>query len=716
MTLPITRVVVHPDGALVTRAGPMAPRDGQLQIRELPLLLDPTSVRLSLIHAGATSVTSEGLSVHVELDVLGEDRGPKPASLERHQQVRDELTRTQAALAAKGRTRAALVALAPGAPRSAELPVPDAARWLSWLASSELVSSRLASLDDELRALERARQDQAEQLAILERQLRQESAESWWKRWQPTRRVRVELEDEGELQVELSYRVPGASWTPAYTLEADGALKSGRFSMRALVVQATGEDWRQVKLSLSSAPCERAVDVPELAALRLGTRQPEVRSGWRELPADLDALFPAELSLVPHKRPPAPVTSTLELQTKEVYGREGQTRDGRGVDADEEPQALEQDETTGFFGAPMDAPKAAPSPARPSSNRAPAPQSVSRSMPLGRSKSVMMPSIQSRAPAPGGGSYADMAASAAAPEPEEAQAEVGGDWLDYGRMRLSGWEEDRGQRGVLRPLDEVGELRELGLPPEAWARFSAWQQEMWSLVERTRQRPLPPSPVLPGPIGGSEVLIEAAGAVDLPSDGRSHTIAVESWLAELSVAYRAVPRHDLRAFRMVTAKVSYPHPLLPGPVDVYVDGRLELTSPWSGSPGRGELKLGLGAEDRIKLARNVRYHEESAGMLGGSRRLVTRIEVKVASALGQLVKLELLERLPVPLEPQRVTIDLIEGSPAAHPYAGEPDGPILKGGRRQVLELPPEEERTAVLSYGVTLNKGEELVGGDRRG
>ncbi|MEZ4235840.1 MAG: DUF4139 domain-containing protein [Myxococcota bacterium] len=66
--------------------------------------------------------------------------------------------------------------------------------------------------------------------------------------------------------------------------------------MRATVVQATGEDWRGVALTLSSAPCERRLDVPELAALRLGTRQPRRATGWRPLPADLEALFPPELA------------------------------------------------------------------------------------------------------------------------------------------------------------------------------------------------------------------------------------------------------------------------------------------------------------------------------------------------------------------------------------------------------------------------------------
>ncbi|MEQ1506650.1 MAG: DUF4139 domain-containing protein, partial [Myxococcota bacterium] len=229
-------------------------------------------------------------------------------------------------------------------------------------------------------------------------------------------------------------------------------------------------------------------------------------------------------------------------------------------------------------------------------------------------------------------------------------------------------------------------------------------------------RPLPPHHVLPEPIGGADVSIDAAGLVDVPADGLAHSVAVRTWPVGLEVAYRAVPRRDPRVFRRVTATIDYPSPLLPGPVDVYVGGRLELTSPWAGSPGRGQLRIGLGAEDRLKLVRNVRYREETAGLFGGSRRLHTTIEVQVASSLGRGVRVELLDRLPIPRDGKEPVVEETEAAPVARPYTGEPDGPILKGGRVQWVEVPPGSEARATLGYAVTLGARDELVGGDRRG
>jgi hypothetical protein len=228
--------------------------------------------------------------------------------------------------------------------------------------------------------------------------------------------------------------------------------------------------------------------------------------------------------------------------------------------------------------------------------------------------------------------------------------------------------------------------------------------------------PRPPHHVVPGPIEGTDVRIDAAGGVDIPSDGQPHTIAVRAWPATLDVAYIAVPRHDPRAFRRVTARIEYARALLPGPVDVYVGGKLELASPWAGSPGRGELVIGLGAEDGLKLVRNVRYGEEGAGMFGGSRRMTTTIEVSVASSLPHPVQLELLERIPVPLDGKEIAVEFIRALPEAERYKGGPNGPILAGGRRQLLEIPPGGVAEAALSYAITIAGRDQLVGGDRRG
>lgn len=155
--------------------------------------------------------------------------------------------------------------------------------------------------------------------------------------------------------------------------------------------------------------------------------------------------------------------------------------------------------------------------------------------------------------------------------------------------------------------------------------------------------------------------------------------------------------------------------LIAGPVDIFVGGDLVLTSPWAGTPGGGEIHLGLGVEDALQVARNVRYDEHARGLFGGARQVETSIEVCVASALAREVRLEILSRIPV-TDSDDITIEMGASEPRAKPYEGEPDGPLLKGGLCQSVRVPPGGKVVTTLAYAVKIGAKDELIGGDRRG
>ncbi|MEQ1570374.1 MAG: DUF4139 domain-containing protein, partial [Myxococcota bacterium] len=284
MTLPITAVVVHPDGAVVTRVGAVPVVDGVAVIRRLPLLLDPASVRVSLGGAPLGQV-------RVELDLDGVDRGERPEVVDAWSRAREALERCDVGLDARRQEREVLAGLAPAHRDAPDRPVPSPERWRRWGAVDAAIDARVAAIDAELQRAERERVTLAEQVAILARGAAEASGEAWWRRWAPTRRVQVATSG-ATAEVTVSYRVPGASWSPSYTLDADEALRGGRFAMRAAVVQHTGEDWSGVALTLTSVPSERRVDVPDLPALRLGVASPRSPAAWRPLPPDLERLFP----------------------------------------------------------------------------------------------------------------------------------------------------------------------------------------------------------------------------------------------------------------------------------------------------------------------------------------------------------------------------------------------------------------------------------------
>lgn len=65
--------------------------------------------------------------------------------------------------------------------------------------------------------------------------------------------VRLDATTVGKLNLALSYTVPGASWTPSYDARVNSNEKTIALAYHGLVRQNTGEDWKNVALTLSTA-------------------------------------------------------------------------------------------------------------------------------------------------------------------------------------------------------------------------------------------------------------------------------------------------------------------------------------------------------------------------------------------------------------------------------------------------------------------------------
>jgi hypothetical protein len=674
VTLPIRRVVVHPDGAVVHREGVLTASGGAVTAGGLPWLLDPTSVR----------VEGAGLG-EVEVDLDPASLEPPALTATAAELADAELRVRRLAAEEEGlrHARSLLTRLSPtwddaSVREGTATPTPHTLA--AWVRADAAAADQLVALDAELARVARDRHLAEERRAVVAARAATESGEAAWRRVAPSRQVRVRVASDGPVHLAVSYVVPGAAWSPSYVLDAEPGLAKGVFSLRALVVQATGEDWRGVALALSTAPVARRVDLPALRSLRLSARQERPAPAWRDLPADLDTLFPS--APPPPPAPPAPPPGARGAGRPRRAAGPGPgarpAQPGRG------PGQVRGEPAGGGGGRPRGGVRWWRRRGRAAGSPRPAP-------PAGR---------RSRAEDRGGGSGPGRAAGGRPRlRPAAARGARGG---------------PRSPRAAVRRLRRGARLRAVR---RGVGRGGSGRPSSGARCEAVGRAPWPPGHVVAGPVSGNDRVFAVDGEVDLPADGHLHRVAVTSWPASLAVSYRAVPRQDPRAWRLVDARLEGGQgSLLPGPVEVLVGGRLELTTPWAGSAGRGHLRLGLGPEDRLKIARNVRYKDESAGLFGGSRRISTHVEVQVASALPSAVRVELLDRLPVPADKETLTVELTEASPTADPWKGDGERPAPKGGRVQRLEVPAGGEARAVFAYAVTVAARDELVGGDHRG
>ncbi|CAG0997771.1 hypothetical protein PLCT2_02869 [Planctomycetaceae bacterium] len=480
--------------------------------------------------------------------------------------------------------------------------------------------------------------------------------------------------------LEISYALPAARWWPAYSVRISEAGRRAEFGLEAFVAQSTLEDWSDVSLTLCTADMAQDIRLPELASLRLGRAQPPKRRGYRPPPEGLDALFAGfdavggvsdESRAVGALRArSAPADKMKKLAGKRDAEFERRQREEEGASADESVEVAEYQAMPATVAMAMEPP--AP------------PRGAPQNAPM---KDLDDGILSAKSGAFGGGG----AAYTPPPPPPQDTSE---DWLDFDSLTLPDVT-DRWRRGklTLAPAQglDFGAVAELeSVHAHAIARD----------VRQTR--------------GLFDHQFSAEGKAEIPSNGRAHRVFLLARECACAMRFTCVACEDDRVFRQAELQNPLQAPLLPGPVDVFVEGALLTTTELGATDRGGSLRVGLGVEERLRVVRNVRASEESKGMLGGSTAVHHKVSVEVTSSLPAEVSVDVIERLPVSTD-KEILVAIDKAEPRPQDYDQKARGQIVRGGKLFVLALKPGTKAALNFEYTITLPAGSELVGGNRR-
>ena len=130
-----------------------------------------------------------------------------------------------------------------------------------WPAAWQAIGSGMAETNKARVALQREQRALDEQIKKVEQELNQIRS---GRKDSITAAIHVEAAQAGTAHFELGYQVPGASWSPVYDARLATESRALQLTQAAWVRQASGEDWSDITLTLSTARPAAGAAMPEL--------------------------------------------------------------------------------------------------------------------------------------------------------------------------------------------------------------------------------------------------------------------------------------------------------------------------------------------------------------------------------------------------------------------------------------------------------------------
>jgi hypothetical protein len=470
----------------------------------------------------------------------------------------------------------------------------------------------------------------------------------------------------GELGLE--YFVPGARWKPSYDLHFASARGQIRVETAAVVEQATGEDWTDATLLLSTAMPGRGIDLPELLTWTLGERS--------EFVPQLRAKRP------PAVEPPLPVpgSSAVAEASRAVDAEMVRTRVAQAASGSSGLPDRDQDNVPDAVDY-----RSRLEEARKSAEIAPEQTRRARVRRMMEQNAVLGNAAPSRSSSSAGAPPA--MAPAAAPEPYPSEEPVA-----------------EAESAPAPPPQSLAKRRAGTGSTQLASSFVASRVPLVLYDATTPPRgPLLSDPYLPAvSAGGLDYVYQAPTRATIASSGKQVKIPLASQTFKATAFHEATPALAATAFLRARVRNDGKRPLLRGPATIFGDGELVGVGEIQTTGPGGDIEFPLGADQDVKLVRQVVPSTKTTGVIMKSDETTYAVQIQVANYKKQKVTVEVLDQVPRS-QRDKVEVKLLGVQPAA---TGAPDA---DGVIRWRVELGPGATQTLKLDYQITRPKDWQL-------
>lgn len=648
---PIEHVTVYSDRALVKRQASVLLTTGINTLR-LPDLAG--AARLDSIRVSA----SKGRVLRVEAYAVKRERfaiEQIEAEVTELEKLADEAIKLNAQITAERSELDLLNQLSPAPALSeAEREGRPALKLApsAWFSAIDFLETRAEAQRSRIRKLEKARDKLAKRRTLLKEKINQVNLGGF-----TDRRLEVFValasKSSGKSRIELTYFIPGASWKPVYDLEYLPAVNRMTVRTAAMVQQATGEDWRGVKLSLSTSIPGQGIEVPKMLTWTLGEKRqfmpkpraarrppiaprypiPEARPTASELERSLKLEDLKERLALLNVSPQSARARVAKEALSYKRQREQEYRQRRSLKLEEKRSYAKKKR---YRKRPSSAPPPRPAPV-PAPSRKMADDAPMRTM-----------STQSVVVSESAGS----------------SVQLGG--LASGPGRASG------AKSVIS------------------TSLNLFQGS------KDRRGPRFGDPFLPAvSAGGLDYVYRAPTSSDIPSDGQSVRVPLRSERFPVEAIYEATPSLKTTAYLKARVVNKGERPFLRGPTNNFVGGEFIGQGELATTGPGGVLQFPLGADENIRLVRKVLPKTETEGFISKDDVTTYDTVIEIGNYKKRAVTIEIVDQVPKTSN-EDIEIKLLSATP---PPEKKPDA---SGIMRWRLNLGPGDKKVIKLRYSIT--------------
>jgi len=204
---------------------------------------------------------------------------------------------------------------------------------------------------------------------------------------------------------------------------------------------------------------------------------------------------------------------------------------------------------------------------------------------------------------------------------------------------------------------------------------------------------------------GYSAVFQVPGTVDIPSDNNPHRNTISIQKMESEKSYVAIPKQNEAAFVKARVRNANPAPLLPGPINLFMEGDYLGQSQLSLVPPEGTFTLFLGQDDAIKVKRTENVtREETRGMLNKMRTMQMGFTITLENFRKNPVRIRVEDQIPVSKNEE---IRVVTGN-----MSPKPDGHSKGSGTLSwQLDLAPNEKIEIKAAFEVTSPSDRPVIG-----